>query len=98
MTTHKQVAQAWIMGWPAKGSNMHTDGETIWSFGWHVIGWTRYYSSAKTLWDIVEEKVAVDCGESLSEQANHIEHLLPIAEKIVSKHKKAGWYGHTKIG
>jgi hypothetical protein len=94
MKTHKQIAQAWIMGWPAKGSNMHTDGETVWSFGWHVIGWTRYYSSAKTLWDIVDQKVAVDCGESLSERTNHIDHLLPIAEKIVTQHKNSGPCGN----
>lgn len=35
MKTNQEVADAWAMGYSAKGNNMFTDGETIYSYGYH---------------------------------------------------------------
>lgn len=35
MKTNRQVAEAWSRGQSAKGSNLFTDGITIWSYGYH---------------------------------------------------------------
>lgn len=35
MKTNQEVADAWAMGYSAKSSNMFTDGETIYSYGYH---------------------------------------------------------------
>lgn len=35
MKSNQEVADAWAMGYSAKSSNMFTDGETIYSYGYH---------------------------------------------------------------
>ena len=35
MKTNQEVADAWAMGYSAKGNNMFTDGVTIYSYGYH---------------------------------------------------------------
>ena len=35
MKTNQEVADAWAMGYSAKSGNMFTDGETIYSYGYH---------------------------------------------------------------
>lgn len=35
MLNNKQVVTAWLMGLPARGKNIYTDGVTIWSYGPH---------------------------------------------------------------
>ena len=35
MKTNQEVADAWAMGYSAESNNMFTDGETIWSYGYH---------------------------------------------------------------
>lgn len=35
MKTNRQVAEAWSRGQSAEGSNLFTDGITIWSYGYH---------------------------------------------------------------
>lgn len=55
MKTNQEVADAWAMGYSAESSNMFTDGQTIYSYGYHFPIATRvngcvlfnrtYYSS-----------------------------------------------------
>lgn len=35
MKTNQEVADAWAMGYSAKSGNMFTDGQTIYSYGYH---------------------------------------------------------------
>lgn len=35
MKTNQEVADAWAMGYSAESSNMFTDGQTIYSYGYH---------------------------------------------------------------
>jgi hypothetical protein len=54
-STRERMAYAWIAGHKAKGANMHTDGQTLWSYA-HVVGVTLDDGT----------KVAFDCHYSVT--------------------------------
>ena len=73
MATPAQVAQAWRDGIPCAASDMHTDGETVWSYGWHPIGYTDKEQ-------FEGDKVAVLCSYSRTTRGTHVNALLAVCD------------------
>lgn len=73
MYTQQQVAKAWSQGTPARGSNMHTDGLNVWSYDWHLIGWTDVAKKTKNVYV---------CSYSTTTRGKHVNNLLKYADKL----------------
>ncbi len=73
MATQAQVAQAWQDGIPCAASNMHTDGLTVWSYGWHKIGWTSGKNG---------EKIVILCSYSKTTRGKHVSALLAVCDGL----------------
>jgi len=77
MDTQREVAEAWVRGLEAEGSNMHTDGLTVYSYGWHPIGFTNVTKNGNV-------KEAIVCSYSVTTRGKHVNALLRVADVIAA--------------
>ncbi len=105
MDTNTQVAQAWAKGKAARSGNMHTDGQTVWSYGSHVIGTTVEVvlndpdDCLPTCGDCrytEPNKVAIVCSYSQTTRGKHVNALLAVADGVEAD-KDTNKAGHALI-